>query len=85
MVRIRGHATINDTCPAAEAICLELFRAMPPARRLSLALGWSQSVRDLMRSSLRQQHPDLSPSELHRLFVERLLVRELAFKAYGPS
>lgn len=76
---------MNDTHPDAEAIRLRALQAMPPARRLSLAMGWSQSVRELTRSSLRQQHPQLSPQALHRLLAERLLGHELALKAYGPS
>jgi hypothetical protein len=63
---------------------LRALQAMSPAKRLSLALGWSQSVRELTRSSLHQQYPELLPQELHRLLAERLLGKELATKAYGP-
>lgn len=75
---------MNDTDPTTEAVRLRALRVMPPARRLSLALGWSSSVRHLTRDSLRQQHPQLSPHALHRLLAERLLGPELALKAYGP-
>lgn len=75
---------MNDTSATAEAMRLRALQAMTPARRLSLALGWSQSVRDLTLSSLQQQHPELPPRELHRLLAERVLGKELAHKAYGP-
>ena len=75
---------MNDTTPIAETMRLRALQAMTPARRLSLALGWSRSVRELTRSSLYQQHPELPPQELHRLLAERLLGKELAQKAYGP-
>lgn len=75
---------MNDTTATVEAMRLRALQAMSPARRLSLALGWSQSVRELTRSSLNQQHPELPPEELHRLLAERLLGKELASKAYGP-
>jgi hypothetical protein len=75
---------MNDTSSTAEAMRLRALQAMTPTRRLGLALGWSQSVRELTRSSLRQQHPELPPQELHRLLAERLLGKELAQKAYGP-
>lgn len=75
---------MNDTTSTAEAMRLRALQAMTPARRLSLALGWSQSVKELTRSSLQQQHPELPPQELHRLLAERLLGKELARKAYGP-
>jgi hypothetical protein len=74
---------MNDTNPAAETMRLRALQAMSPARRLSLALGWSRSVRELTRSSLRQQYPELPPQDLHRLLAERLLGKELALKAYG--
>ncbi|HBJ86252.1 MAG TPA: hypothetical protein DDZ88_20785 [Verrucomicrobiales bacterium] len=75
---------MNDTSPTAEAMRMRALQAISPARRLSLALGWSRSVRELTRSSLRQQHPELSPDSLHRLLAERFLGKELALKAYGP-
>ena len=75
---------MNDTTSTAEAMRLRALQAMTPARRLGLALGWSQSLRELTRSSLHQQHPELPPLELHRLLAERLLGKELAQKAYGP-
>ncbi len=75
---------MNDTSPQADAMRLRVLQAMPPTRRLSLALGWSQAVRDLTRSSLRQQHPALPPQAMSRLLADRLLGKELALKAYGP-
>lgn len=75
---------MNDTNPTAEIMRMRALQAMSPARRLSLALGWSQSVRELTKSSLHQQHAELLPQDLHRLLAERLLGKELALKAYGP-
>lgn len=75
---------MNDTTSSAEALRLRALQAMAPARRLSLAVGWSRSVRELMRSSLHQQHPELCPDELQRLLADRLLGKDLAQKAYGP-
>ena len=75
---------MNDTTSTAEAMRLRALQAMTPARRLGLALGWSQSLRELTRRLLHQQHPELPPLELHRLLAERLLGKELAQKAYGP-
>lgn len=75
---------MNDISSTAEAMRLRALQAMTPTRRLGLALGWSQSVRELTRSSLHQQHPELPPQELYRLLAERLLGKELAQKPYGP-
>lgn len=75
---------MNDTTPIAETMRLRALQSMTPIKRLSLALGWSRSVRELVRTSLRQQHPELPPQALQRLLAERLLGKELAQKDYGP-
>jgi len=75
---------MNDTSAKAEQVRLCALRAMSPTRRLSMALGWSQSMRELSRAGLRRQFPNFSEQELHRLMAERVLGTELALKAYGP-
>ena len=73
-----------DTSAKAEQVRLCALRAMSPTRRLSMALGWSQSMRELSRAGLRRQFPNFSEQDLHRLMAERVLGTELALKAYGP-
>ena len=75
---------MNDTSAKAEQVRLCALRAMSPTRRLSMALGWSQSMRELSRAGLRRQFPNFSEQELNRLMAERVLGTELALKAYGP-
>lgn len=75
---------MNDTTNEAQLVRLRALQAMNPTRRLSLALGWSQSVRDLNRAAVRRQFPDSSEPELHRLVAERWLGAALAEKVYGP-
>lgn len=75
---------MNDTSAAAEQARLRALKAMSPARRLSIALGWSQSIRDMSRAGLRKRFPDHSEKELTRLMAERLLGTELATEVYGP-
>ena len=75
---------MNDTSATAEQVRLRALRGMSPARRFSIALGWSQSVRDMSRASLRKQFPDHDENELRRLIAERFLGPELATKVYGP-
>ena len=76
--------SITDTAPAADQVRLELFRAMTPARRLALAAGWSDALRQLLRAQIRQERPDAPEAELRRAFASRWLGEELAAKAYGP-
>ena len=76
---------MTDTASAADRLRLELFRAMTPARRLALAAGWSDSLRQLLRAKIRQERPEATEAELHRAFASRWLGEELAAKAYGPT
>lgn len=75
---------MKDTTIQAEQARLSALRAMSPAKRLTLALGWSQAVRDLCRQGLKREFPQATEMELQRLLADRLLGPELATKAYGP-
>lgn len=76
---------MNDTSPEAEETRLRVLRAMSPARRLTLALGWSSSVRGMVKANLKKQFPNATEAQRHRMFAERCLGPELAAKAYGGS
>jgi hypothetical protein len=60
-----------DTTPEIEAMQIRLFRSMSVERRLEIALQISLLSRELMRSGVRNQHPDWSDREIehevHRL------------------
>lgn len=75
---------MTDTDRKAEEARLRALRAMSPERRLSLAVGWSKSVREMTRSSLRQQFPQMNEREMLRLLAVRWLGEDLAMKVYGP-
>jgi|JI61114DRNA_FD_contig_31_5018685_length_448_multi_2_in_0_out_0_2 hypothetical protein len=75
---------MTDTDRKAEDARLRALRAMSPERRLSLAVGWSKSVREMTRSGLRQQFPQLNEREMLRLLAVRWLGEDLAMKVYGP-
>ena len=74
----------NDTNPHAEKARLQALRAMSPQRRLALALGWTQSLREMTAQAVRRQHPGAGEGEIHRHLAERLLGSDLAAKVYGP-
>lgn len=67
-----------DTSPEAERVLIELARKMSPERKLQLAGQFSASMRNLMRSGIQRRHPDASPEELERRFVELWLGPEIA-------
>ena len=77
-------AAMDDTDRRAEALRLDLLRAMSPGRRLQLAVQWSTALRTLCQAGLRAQFPGASEAELHRRFAERWLGEDLAHRVYPP-
>ena len=74
----------RDTTPEAEAVMLEIYRNMPPGRKLALVEEMNRSARDLALSGLRRRHPGASPEELFRRLMDLTLGEELASEVYGP-
>jgi len=75
---------MTDTSPEAEEVRIRALRKMSPARRLQMALGWSNALRDLIKANLRRQFHDATDATLSRMLADRWLGPELAAKAYGP-
>lgn len=75
---------MTDSGLQTEDVRLSVLRAMSPARRLGLAIGWSRSVRDLSRAALQARFPELGERRIDRLLADKLLGPEIAAKAYGP-
>ena len=63
---------------------LEIYRRMPPSRKLALIADAIWTSRQLAMAGLRQRHPDESPARLRRRLLGLVLGEELATKAYGP-
>jgi hypothetical protein len=57
---------------ASEASRLRALLSMTPERRLMQALELSEMTRRIFKEGLRRRYPDLSESQLHELFCERL-------------
>jgi len=78
-------ATLSrDTSPEAEAVMLEVFRAMPAWRRLEILDEACQTATELARAGLRSRHPEASPEKIERLLMDLVLGDELARAAFGP-
>jgi hypothetical protein len=61
------HSVLHaDTSPAAQAVQLEVQRAMSGERRLLLAFEMSLFTRDLAQEGIRQQHPEWPESRIAR-------------------
>lgn len=76
--------SVNDSSPDAEAVRLTLIQRMSPSRRLAMATGWSNSLREMVRASVRSQFKGAPENFVRRLLAERWLGSELATKVYGP-
>ncbi len=70
----------TDTTPAAQAIQLEIYRAMSGEERILLAFEMSLFARELAREGIRQQHPEWPEAR-----VARELLRLAFFPAPLPS
>jgi hypothetical protein len=73
-----------DTTLEAALVQFEIYRRMPAAKRLELALQLSDALRDLTAAGVRQRHPTFSPDQVKRA-VMRLTLGEQLFRAVYPE
>ncbi len=73
-----------DTSEEAARIQLEIYRRMPPGRRLELAFELSALSRRLVFEGIRQRHPDYTDEQV-RLSGFRLLLGHDLFRAAYPG
>jgi hypothetical protein len=66
----------SDTSPEAQAVQLEIYRAMSGEQRLLIALDMSLFARELARQGIRHDHPEWS---------EEQVARELLRLAFLPA
>jgi len=57
---------LTDSSPAAQAIQIEIQRAMSGEQRLLLALEMSLFARELSRAGIRSEHPEWSEAQVAR-------------------
>lgn len=60
----------TDTSPEAEAVQLELIRAMPPSERAARALRLTSQMLRRAKDAIRRQHPEFNEQEVGLKFVE---------------
>ena len=66
----------TDTSPAAQAVQLEIQRAMSGEQRILLAFEMSLFARELAKAGIRREHPD---------WPETRVARELLRLAFFPA
>jgi hypothetical protein len=70
----------SDTSPAAQAVQIDVLRAMSGEQRILLAFEMSLFARELAREGIRREHPDWPEAR-----VARELLRLAFFPAPLPS
>jgi hypothetical protein len=77
-------ALYPDTDPEAERVQLEIYRRMPPWKKMQLVLEANDASRAFVLAGIRSRHPDASEKEIRRRFLGTWLGEELATEVYGP-
>ena len=73
-----------DTDADAERVQMEIYRRMPPWKKIQLVEEANRMSRALALAGLRSRFPDASPEEIRRRFLGLWLGEELATQVYGP-
>lgn len=74
----------TDTSAEAREVQLAIFRQMPPARRVALALEMSEEALALTTAGIRARHPDRSDAQVAQTRRELLLGSDLARRIPAP-
>ena len=74
----------RDTDRSAQAAQIEIFRSMPPWRKLELLGECCENTRALLEAGLRFRFPDSSDAEIRRMLLELMLGEEIAARI-GPE
>ena len=87
MIRLRREAWYNhhmtmpyttDTSPTADAVQLELWRAMSGQERIQKTCSLSSHLRKMAFDAIRKRHPEFTDDQVQIKFVELSYGKELA-------
>jgi hypothetical protein len=74
-----------DTTPEAARIEADVYRRMPPEKRLAMALQMSDFLRALVAAGVRDRHPEFTPRQLQLAVARLYLGDELFQKAFAQE
>ena len=74
-----------DTSPEAWEIYLDIYRRMPPEKKIAAALSLSRTVQALAEAGLKAQFPGAGEREIFLRRVRLVLGEELFRRAYGAE
>jgi hypothetical protein len=73
----------RDTCVEIERRQIEIWRAMPPERKLAIVSELTRTVDDLARAGIRERHPDATPREIELRLGALRLERATMIRVFG--
>jgi hypothetical protein len=72
----------RDTSPETWRVFLDLQRLVPPPEKLRLTLEYSDFIREMAESGLRQRYPAADEREIYLRKAQLILGSELAERTY---
>ncbi|MHC4620420.1 MAG: hypothetical protein ACYTEQ_21950 [Planctomycetota bacterium] len=76
---------ISDTSPQAQKVQHEIYRRMPPVRKVQLIFDACRTGKLLAMAGLRQRHPSASDEEVWHMWARQHLGDELYNEVYGTA
>jgi len=73
----------SDTSKESENVLVDLYRAMPAAKKVSLVFSAYRAGQQLALAGLRSRFPEATPSQLWHLWAKQHLGQALYAQVYG--
>lgn len=80
----RPETRLCDTSPEAERVYLEALRGLGAAGRVRVMFEWSDQIRRVMESGIRQRHPEYTEEQV-RQARNRLIWGDVLFQEVYPG
>jgi hypothetical protein len=76
---------LTDTSKESEKVLVELYRAMPSARKGTLVFSACRTGRQLALAGLKSRFPDATPRQIWHLWARQHLGQTLYEQVYGTA
>ncbi|OFX15147.1 MAG: hypothetical protein A2Z18_07295 [Armatimonadetes bacterium RBG_16_58_9] len=78
-----GLEELDRMTPKMREKYLEMLRAIPPGRKIELALDFTDSMRDFVIEMIRSENPEADEDFIRREFSKRVMSDDMRRKVYG--
>ena len=73
----------NDTTAEARQVQIELYRKMPPEKKLDLVFDAYRTGQAIAMAGIRMQHPEATEGQVWHMWAKKHLGEDLYNKVYG--